>query len=87
MLRRSGREPSTGQHHGRDGFGNAGAIGVVVAQKLTSTERIERLERALAGLTLASRGVLGKRFFLRNPELKSILEETQSEEMDLRMMS
>ena len=51
------------------------------ATTLTADQRIERIERALAGLTMASRGVMGKRFLLQNPELVDLLEEVFDDEV------
>ena len=50
---------------------------------MTNPERIDRLERSISALALRAVGTLDRRFWLQNPELKSLVEEVEGEEMVL----
>jgi hypothetical protein len=45
--------------------------------------RIDRLEKAVTSLTLTVRGSLGAKFWLKNPELRSLVEDVCQEKIVL----
>jgi hypothetical protein len=50
---------------------------------MTNPERIDRLEKSVASLAVRIVGPLDRRFWLQNPELRSLVEEVSEEEIVL----